>query len=456
MLAVFALLVAHQASAIQATALDVGERLRAIDVLWAETPALDRRIAASPLIQEGVVFAGAGRNSEACEFLDKAAAELSGGEVSAGDAVTLRFSSPVVEPGKSAELKLGWAYLPSKPDAVSVAVAGRTVQLLPGRSVTVEVNPAWGEPDLALTPEIGYAVPTTVGTKSRTAYLTILKGGRQRIDTLSRATDPQARDLGLELQRLLAEPLTWTHETPILDWVYVGEQLDQGRKKLSELARLPFARHKQTVFRAEFPRQARGKTPPPDPQVVLIAVPGPTGGESSFFESYGRGRVALEAERRGWVFVSVRSSPSALEDALEWLQQVRGIRIRHLVVMGHGQGAGVALSAASLPIKPAAAAILAPNQASFLREWIELPLYLSVGLGDGGRLRASVESLAREIGERPDFRFDQIPNCEHFTVVAESIPAVFEFFDRFVPPVLPEPDPDGGESCSIPSSGLDS
>lgn len=67
-----------------------------------------------------------------------------------------------------------------------------------------------------------------------------------------------------------------------------------------------------------------------------------------------------------------------------------------------------------------------------------------------------MESLAREIGERPDFRFDQIPNCEHFTVVAESIPTVFEFFDRFVPPVLPEPNPDGGESRSIPPSGLDS
>jgi pimeloyl-ACP methyl ester carboxylesterase len=307
---------------------------------------------------------------------------------------------------------------------VEIATGRRRVFVQPGRPLTVEVNPFPSSPELRLAHEAGFAVPIQAGSSKRSAYLSVVKNLRQRLAVLNRSTNRLAAGIAGELERAIADQAE--EDVPILHWLNVAEGLSEGRLRLDELPEVPLVRHRQSIFRVASPA-ARGSVR--SDATVLLAFPGIGHNENSFFDSYGRGSIVRQALSRGWLFVASRRSPSAVSDVLDWLKTVRGIRVARLFVMGHGQGAGDALSAAAGNPKPAAAALFAPAFTVLVKDWLQVPIFLSVGRKDGSRVVSSAISLAREMQGRADFKLHELETCEHLMVVADSVGAAFAFFD---------------------------
>jgi predicted esterase len=413
---------------------ELGERLKALDSAWLATSDRNRRSQATPKITRAVTAFFSGRLSGAAMALDEAKATLLGREVMTADAVTARFLPPIAEPGGRARLVLSWAYEPPNSGPVRVRVGRQSVTLAPGRTVTIEVRAQDTAPELALTPEIGYAVPLDVGGTARTAYLSILKNARGRIKALTKSESSHVKTLADELEMFLERPRSAEMDIPVIQWLFMAEAMENRREPLTEVSEIPRIRQGATILRAAIPKALLGTPVGSTKATVVVALHGAGGSENLFFEGYGRGAAVTEALKRGWVFLSPRVSRTAVEDSLVWLQRVRGIGVERLFILGHSMGGATALQSGSVSPKPAALGLFAPAGAAVPENLREVPIYVAVGKQEIPMLRANVERLGEQLGQGSVNQIETFDPCEHLMIVADAVPSAYRFFDRHVRP----------------------
>lgn len=430
MLTALAALVLQAPSNIVAGRYEVGQRIRELDVAWTATSESSRRSAAVQILSNSIYPFFANRHSEACKALDSAIYALQGAEPPPEAAVNARCLPPMASPDGRVRVEISWAYIPDSRKAIFVGIGGRNLTVMPGRKVTMEFDAGRFSPELRLAHEVGYAVPVRIGSRQTAAFVSFVKRGSKRISELRRSTNSEARAIGVALSAALEKPRDWDSDLPLIDWLSAGESLASGRRTIANLDVVPYARYKSAVLKAEFPSS---ELTPGKPATVVIAFHGVSADENMFFDAYGRGAAVDEALKRGWAFVSVRGADNAGPDAVEWLIRVRKIKVRKLFVMGHGSGAGIALSTSSGLLRPSAAALFAPAAISFLKEWTSAPLYLSVGKQDMPRVNSAAHTFQREFSGRADFQFHEFDPCEHLLVVADSVAEAYSFFDRYAP-----------------------
>lgn len=418
--ATIALLVLSQASTSNGT-YDFNERFKELDQVWVATSDKARRSSAIPKIVAANSAFQANRLLDACKALDEATATLQGRGLTTGDAVSLRFDPPFVEPRSTARLKIAWAYPPATASAVRVQVGRQSVMATPGRELTMEIRPDQVNPDLLQNPEIGYLMPVQVGTEERSVFLSIIKKPKERLAALKLTKQPEAQCLYGFLQKAFDSPENLTGDIPLIHYLFTAELLDEGRLRLERADNLPLVEHKGTFFRATFPRQAtQGLN-------VVIALPNTAGNENTFFDAYGQGRAVTEAMRRNWAFVSARADDSAVEDVVEWIQTRRKQSIANVFVIGHGGNGRLAYDVADLKPRPKAIAALAPMTTVTILSGI--PVFYGVGKQD---LLAASKAQISQLSPAKGSEIAEFDPCEHWMVAAESIPRAFRFFDQHV------------------------
>ena len=400
---------------------EIGERLRELDQTWVSITNKVRRSAAIPKITtalQSLMSRGAG---ESCRAIDEATAALLGRDPIPEDALTLRFDPPIVEPRSAAKLRISWSYRPANERSVRIQVGRQSVVALPGRDLVIEVRPENLNPEILQNPEVGYLMPVLVGAEQRNVFLSIVKRPADRLNYLKNTKQPEALGLARFIQKVLADPDSMEWDVPIIQYLFTAELLDEGRLRLDRADTLPLVSHNKTSFRATFPRQVRG------PLTLVIGLPGEGASEATFFESYGKGRAVTEALKRNWAFVSPRASATAVEDVLDWIRTRRKQPIRQVFVIGHSDGADVALNTGGIQPKPRAIAAFAPIL-RVLPEGLEgIPLFVSVGKQDS--IAGELRSMSQGIQSRKNGRFEEYDPCEHLMVVGESLPSAYKFFD---------------------------
>jgi len=424
-----ALIALSQTPVVKAGRFEMGERLKLLDVAWVATPDVARRREAVKHIAEAVTGFFGGDPPKTCQELDLARAHLEGRVPGPEDAITARFASPICEPGASATLEIAWAYIPASSDEVIVAAAGTRTRLKPGVPGTLTFRVDAAVPDLKVTSEAGVLVPFRVNDRARSTYLSVIRHGKERIKALAQAANPIAKDLGELVQRFVDQPSRMETEMPLIQYVFLGERLEEGKVDLRDVEEIPYVKSENAVFRVAFPKSVVGKVG--EPVNVVVALHGAGGSENMFFESYGRGMAVKEALKRGWVFMAPRSSAAAPQACLNWLQNERKLKLGKVFVMGHSMGGGIALFSGKLDPKPAALALFAPAAGSGSKSATQMPIYLAVGKQEIGMLRNSVLALMRDLSTRPDFKFEEFDPCEHLMVVADAVKPAFEFFDKY-------------------------
>jgi hypothetical protein len=268
---------------------------------------------------------------------------------------------------------------------------------------------------------VGYLMPVQVGIEQRNVFLSIVKRPADRLNYLKNTKQPEAQGLARFIQKVLSDPDAMEWDVPIIQYLFTAELLDEGRLRLDRADTLPLITHNKTSFRATFPRQVRG------PLTLVIGLPGETGTEATFFESYGKGRAVTEALKRNWAFVSPKSSDGALQDVLDWIRTRRKQAIAQIFVIGHSNGADLALSAGRIIPKPRAIAAFAPIIRELPANLEGIPVFVSVGKQDS--LAAELRSFHQTILSRRNTRFEEFDPCERLMVVGESLPSAYRFFD---------------------------
>jgi hypothetical protein len=403
---------------------EVSERLKNLDQTWMNVLDKSKRTMALPKITSAVNALVASQPSEACKLLDEATAALASRPLRAQDAIAIRFDPPFVEPRTSAKLRISWAYTPSPAESVRIQVGRQSVVATPGRDLSIEVRPEQLNPDILQNPEVGYLMPVQVGSEQRTAFLSIIKKPKDRLKALKGTKQLEALGLVNFLERVFEDPSTLEADIPIIQYLFTAELLDEGRLRLDRADNLPMVSHKGTSFRAAFPRQARG------PMTLVIALPGAGADESAYFETYGGGSAVSAAIRRNWAFVAPNSSPSAIGNVLDWIRTRRKQPIQRIFILGHGNGGESALISGNILPRPSAIALFAPALKSIPNSIDGIPLFVSVGKQDV--LATDLRVLAPQIQRRKGSLFEEVDACEHWMIVADSIPAAYRFFDAHV------------------------
>ena len=400
---------------------DMNERLKELDRAWTSTSDKSRRLEAIADISAAASAFQKEDSAEACRSMDEAIATLQGRSATSEDAVTLRFDPPFVEPKMPARLRVGWAYMPTNPRTVRLQVGRQSLVATPGRSLTLDVRPEQINPDILQNPEVGYLLPVQVGYEQRNVFLSIIKKPKERLGSLRMTKQPEAQTLVDFLSRAFNNPDGLEADIPLIQYLFAAELLDEGRLRPERADSLPLVRHQNTYFRAMFPRQARG------PLTLVIGLHGPGGSENLYFEAYGNGRAVTESLKRNWAFVAPRASGTAVEDVIDWIQTRRRQRVDRLFVMGHGLGGGVALQTGRIQPKPRAIAVFAPDVSTLPSDMTGIPVYASIGRQD--TIFPSSKKLMQDLTTRKGSISAEFDPCEHWMVVADSIPAAFKFFD---------------------------
>jgi hypothetical protein len=402
---------------------ELAERLKRLDVAWIGTKDAERRRSAIPQINDAVSNFFRGRNSEAAQALDTAVATLEGRRLRPSDAINVRPEFPISEPGATLNLKVTWAYRPPSVLPVRVGISSQEIEVRPGQSTTMKVNPWLVNPELRGSQEVGYLMPMSVGQDTRYTYISFVRRLGERLQQLAGSANPMVADLANAVRGYQANPLTMETELPLVQWVFQAEALEEGKSQVGDLDQVYFARQGSTVLRAAFPKQRST-----GPINVVIALHGAGGSENMFFESYGRGAAVSEALKRGWAFVSPRAGARSIDDSLEWLTAVRGVKLGKVFVMGHSMGAGLAVGA-SPKVRPTAYAVFAPAAARLGPVASELPVFLAVGKQEA--LATMAATIAKDNSGRSGFVFREYDPCEHLMIVADAVSDAYRFFDGF-------------------------
>ncbi len=410
----------HATPAVAADRLDVGERLKLAEVLWAGDSTRARRQRAVAQLRYASLAISRGDRSAACRRLDLAIAALEGRAPQVEDAVSLRFEPPYCEPSESGRLLIGWAY-PTSGKPVRVSMGGRSVTVRPGERRSISVAASALNPDYARDPEAGVLVPVQVGANRRSAFLSVVKHFQRRLGALRDAANLCAKAIARMVTGRLGRGLEF--DEPLIEPLFLAEELESGEASLASLEQLPSARQGSTVLRAAFPPKLEGSP------TVVIALPDAGGSENTFFESCGRGAAMREALRRGWAFVGVADGETAAADALEWLRKVRGVEPERVFLIGRGKGADLALRAAALNPKAPAVALFAPDEGVLPVGSEEIAIFLAVGKQDAPERCMAARALAAKLQGAPTFQFRQLEPCEHLMVVGEAAGDAYRFLD---------------------------
>lgn len=402
---------------------ELAERMRRVEVAWMATPDTNRRRAAAEHISSATQSFFSMRGSEACQSLDEALAKLEGRRVRSSDAMNIRPDKPFCEPGATVPLRITWAYRPSSVIPVRVAVGSGGIDVRPGSAASLNVNPWVVNPELRQNQEVGYLMPVRVGSEQRYTYLSFVKKLAERLEKLKGSSTPFVSDMAKLLEGYQQGPTTLETELPLVQYLFTAEAVEEGKTRVSELEQVYSAKQGSTTLRAAFPKGKSATV-----MNVVIALHGAGGSENMFFELYGRGLAVSESLKRGWAFVAPRSGPTAVDDALIWLRQVRGLPLGKVFVLGHSMGGGTALGG-RYQSKPAAIAAFAPAAASIADSLSGVPVYVAVGKSDP--LRSMVASLVSASQGRGNFEFAEYDPAEHMMVVVDALPQAFKFFDRF-------------------------
>lgn len=405
-----------------ATFADVWERWKKVDAVWSQPGTKPNKSSAIPHLKTASNLVFAARWSDACRELDESYSLLQGQRPNSEQAVILRFLPPVSEPGRPAKLFVGWAYAPASMASLQLRIGNRQVTLNPGRSLTLVVQPQRIEPELTHNPELGAPITAQVGETTRTVYLSVLKSPRQRIQALIRNENAMAQALGQKALTILEAGVPSESTISVLSAVVLGEEFARGRANLANLSQIPFARSGETSLQASVPKGAV--------TTAVIALSG-FGGEAAFFDNFLQGAAPSEALRRGWVFVSASTGDTSVADALAFIKSKLNKRLTRYFVLSFSRSAAEGLAAMTLPTKPSAIALLAPASTTVPKNWMEVPLFLSVGKHDASRVYLPILSIHRELQDRKDVRLLEIDDCEHLMLPNLSIPAAFEFFDAY-------------------------
>jgi predicted esterase len=402
------LLVLATPQKLAASRIDLADRVKRLDAAWMLNKTPQRREGAVSEISGAVMAFFSGRTGEACQALDRATAALEGRQPTGLDALIFRQVPPIASPGSKVKLVVAWAY-PAGATSINVAGKSYSVGEAGGTEITIQTNAKEGTQTLSI----------QEGARQRTVDVQTVKDFQTRVSTLR--TSERAAEIAVALDAMAAG--TYETEAPAADWLAKGESI--ARSGWNAVEEIPAAKHEGVVFRAKIPKAARPDAP------VVIALHGAGGSENMFFESYGAGAAPAEAAKRGWVFMSPRSTPGAVPACLAWLREERGIKPRKVFVMGHSMGGGLALSSGTLAAKPDALALFAPASGGSLpAELATTPVFLAVGKQEIMMLRTTATRLGAELSKRADCVFKEYDRCEHLMIVADAVTDAFTFFDK--------------------------
>lgn len=404
-----------------ATRFEMGERLKELDVAWLGTRDRARRAAAVPHITTAVTSFFTQQYGPACRALDQARAALEGRTLRPEDAIDVRFTPPIVEPGAPARIQVSWAYAPGNELSVPVRAGGREAFSRPGTVTTLDVRLSAVFPDAA-EQEVSLLFPVTVGQRVTSSYVNVVKGYAERQKVLSASEDATVRSLATWLQTV--QELKAEQDVPVIDTLFAAEEIVEGERKATDLERVPLAIHEGAPLAALFPVEV-----PANPTVV-IALHGAGGSENLFIEGYGRGQAAVEAIERGWIFLSPRASATAAAKSLDWLEKVRGIKPARVIVMGHSMGGGLALMTGKLPIKPSAVVLFAPAGGRIPDDLADVPVFLAVGKNELAMLLTTARRLGEQVKGRPVSIYREYDACEHLMIVAEATKDAYAWLDQ--------------------------
>lgn len=311
--------------------------------------------------------------------------------------------------------------MPTNPGTVRIQVGRQSLVATPGRDLLIEVRPDQVNPEILQNPEVGFLMPVQVGAEQRSVFLSIIKKPQERLRALLDTKQPEAMALVQFLKTVFADPGKLETDVPLIQYLFTAELFDEGRLRPERADNLPLVKHRDTYFRATFPRQVRG------PLTVVIALHGAGGSENMFFEAYGRGIAVAEANKRNWAFVSPRAGSSSIADVLDWIKTRRKQPIERVFVMGHSMGGGIALQSGGVQPKPSAVAVFAPAARNIPVGLDGIPVFATVGKQDF--MAAGLRSMGQSMIARKDSIFEELDPCEHLMIVGDSIPSAFRFFD---------------------------
>lgn len=329
----------HAGSQAGADLANVNERMKLFDVAWSHTTDTAARTKASSLMAQGLAQLSSS-SSKAAKLIDMGTAALEGRKIGASDSINIRVLEPIAEPSSKVTLVISWAYPLDTPRNVQVATCGQTADLAPGKEARLTVDPVISQPELKLNPEAGTLLPVRVGPLVRYVYLNFVRNAKARATGLAAAPGSLPALWGKTILQAFGssnvEP-----DTPYLAMLFQGEGLSSGRQKVSDFDGLPLVVQGQSTFRVNIPRVFRWKSGVP--VNVVFGKPPSWGNEGTYFDLFGRGRAAMLASRRNWVFVGLGPNAS-VDDARTWLENERKLQVAKSFV--------IAVQSESEPLSP--------------------------------------------------------------------------------------------------------
>lgn len=431
-------------------------RTRAVEEAWMGTDDAERRSRALPHVEEAVQRFFRFESAAVGASLGEALAALQGRDaVHPLDAARVHPGRRLVdsaEPG--VDLVIGWLYgeRPAAPLAVTVRCEGvrlagpEQVQLGADPSTTVTFR--WPEPTEALEGDLVLDVSLSAGAGepvARAVTLARVPGVRERLDALAqplseKAPALEARTLKARLKLLESLAAGSTEETdfPAARLLVEAEAMSAaaakgepwfgGGARGQHWLSVPVGRRAASV-RLLVPSSYDPARPGP----IVVALHGMGGSENMFFDAYGAGLAARLCEERGWLMVAPRVSPlgTSAEAVLDGLEERLVFDRERVLLMGHSMGAGVGQRLVSK--RPEAyRAFVAMGGGSSQRDpapWSAVPLYATAGERDFGRSGVEALHASLEGSGEADRRLVIEPGTEHLLIVAEALPAAFQWLD---------------------------
>ncbi len=400
-----------------ASRFDLGVRLKALEAAWLSSTPQAKGKAVTPITSSVMSFFS-GSFGIACQNLDQASAILDGRALSAGDALTFRQDPASVSSEDGIVLQGAWAYAPTEPlDAQKAVIEAEGMRFQATYPSPIKIP----LPSSSIVRGEG---AVTIKINGRTAKIVAdhLPGLDNRLENLKSAES----QLTAPLLDLIEAQRTGKAETdvPLSPTLKLAEDLASGNAIPEKVREWPLAKQGRTLFRASFPEKIATD------ETLVIALHGAGGSENLFYEGYGLGMAVKESLKRGWVFTSPRSAPSAPADVLAWMKSIRNWNPKRVIVMGHSMGGALALQTGALTPKPSALVLFAPAGRSVPPALQDVPLFLAVGRQEIMMLGASAEAIKTQMSAAKGFKHMLVDPCEHLMIVAEALPEAFKWLDQ--------------------------
>lgn len=172
---------------------------------------------------------------------------------------------------------------------------------------------------------------------------------------------------------------------------------------------------------------------PTQPGPIVVALHGMGGSENMFFDAYGAGLAAQLCEERGWLMVAPRVSPlgTSAKAVLDGLEGRLPFDRGQVLLMGHSMGAGVGqrLVTKDPGSYRAFVAMGGGSAQADPAPWADVPVYATAGERDFGRSGVEALHASLEGSGEADRRLVIEPGTEHLLIVAEALPAAFQWLD---------------------------